>query len=296
MSFDPITTLASIRSELEEGWKKFDDVFASLEPRRWSKKFGKTWVYADMPYHLAYFDATAAKYLSYGPDVPASEQLQIRTMRELHEWNRREFAKRGPNHTVADSLEAMRESRDVVRQVIARMTDADLDRQTWTHLILGWVTARQVLQMVIVHNVAEYWKLWLRTGKRGPAPSPSAVHWRLNFMMNFMPATMNRELASKKPFTMVWNFEGPGGGSWTFSVKNGKCMVTESAAERPDLSITMKPENFHKLVAKMEPPPLLILKREMKIRGFTKMATFGRLFPEPKPDQIIETESGGMVG
>lgn len=52
MSYDPITTLSSIKAELEDGWKKFDDVYATLQPERWKKKFGKTWIFADLPYHL----------------------------------------------------------------------------------------------------------------------------------------------------------------------------------------------------------------------------------------------------
>jgi len=50
----------------------------------------------------------------------------------------------------------------------------------------------------------------------------------------------------------------------------------------------MKPENFHKLVAKMTPPPLLMLTGQMKIKGFGAMGTFAKLFPEPKPDQQID--------
>jgi putative sterol carrier protein len=61
--------------------------------------------------------------------------------------------------------------------------------------------------------------------------------------------------------------------------------VTKGVAPaRADLRITMKPENFHKLVAKMTPPPLLMLTGQMKIKGFGAMGTFAKLFPEPKPD------------
>jgi len=252
-------------------------------------KFGKTWTYAEQPWHMAYFDGTMANYVALGPNVPESERLQIRSMGELNDWNRRELAKRGPNHTVEKSLAEMRKQRDIIRGQLATMTEADLDRRVWMPLIFGWITAREVYGAIIAHNVAEYWKLWLRTGKRGPAPSPSAVHYRLDFMMNFMPISMNRELAAKKPFTMVWNFEGAGGGTWTFNVADGKCTVRKNAVpSRADLQITMKPENFHKLVAKMTPPPLLMLTGQMKIKGFGAMGTFAKLFPEPKPDQQID--------
>jgi putative sterol carrier protein len=295
MNFDPLTSLASITRELEAGWKLFDDVFGTFDARQWAKKFGRTWTYAEQPYHLAYFDATLAKYLVYGPNVPADDQLHLRSMGDLNEWNRRELAKRGPNHTIADTLSAMRQSRDTVRRFVAGITEKDLDRRTWMPLIFGWTTAREVLRAIIVHNVAEYWKLWIRTGKRAAAPSPDAVHLRLDFMMQFMPVSMNRELAAKKPFVVAWNFVGAGGGVWTFNVANGSCRVTTTMPTRTDLIITMAPENFHKLVAKMTPPPLLMLTGQMKIKGFGAMGTFARLFPEPRPDQIIEPNLGAAA-
>jgi hypothetical protein len=134
----------------------------------------------------------------------------FRSMGDLNEWNRRELAKRGPNHTVQDSLAEMRRQRDVIRTTLASMSEQELDSKAWMPLIFGWVTARDLLQAIIVHNVAEYWKLWLRTGKHAPAPSPAAIHFRLNFMMAFMAKTVNKELAARKPFTVVWNFDGAG--------------------------------------------------------------------------------------
>ena len=288
MDLDPLTSLSSIKSELENGWKLFDDIFDTFDAQQWAKKFGKTWTYAEQPWHLAYFDGTMAKYLTGGANVPESDRLHLRSMGDLNEWNRRELAKRSPNHTVQDSLAEMRRQRDVIRRTLASMSEQDLDAKAWMPLIFGWVTARDLLQAIIVHNVAEYWKLWLRTGRHAPAPSPAAIHFRLNFMMAFMAKTVNKELAVRKPFTVVWNFEGPGGGAWTFNVADGACNVSESLPPRRDLEIVMKPENFHKLVAKMTPPPILMLTGQMKIKGFGAMGTFSKMFPEPTLDQRIE--------
>jgi len=291
---DPLTSLASITRELEAGWKLFDDVYGSFDARRWAKKFGRTWTYAEQPYHLAYFDATLATYAALGDRAPA-DRLHLRSMGELNEWNRRELAKRAPNHTVADSLAAMRESRDAIRRFIRGITDPQLEDRAWMPLIFGWATVGDVLRAIIVHNVAEYWKLWIRTGKRSPAPSPDAVHLRLDFMMNFMPATLNRDLAAKKPFVVTWDFVGPGGGAWTFNVANGACTISRSRPPRTDLTITMAPETFHKLIAKMTPPPLLMLTGQMKVKGFGAMGTFAKMFPEPRPDQLIEPRLGASA-
>jgi len=295
MDYDPLTSLASLRAELENGWRLFDETWNSFQPADWTRKFGKSWTYAEIPWHLAYFDGIMAKYLAYGPNVPDDDQLLVRSMGQLNEWNRREFARRAPGHTVQDSLKAMHETRDTIRRQLSAMTDRDLDTPAWMPLIFGHATKRDLLQAIVVHNVAEYWKLWIRTGKRGRAPSPAAVHKRLAFMMAFMPVTMNRELAAKTPFTAVWTFDGPGGGSWTFAVANGTCTVTEAAAPRSDIRITMKPETFQKLIAKMTPPPLLMLTGQMKVKGLMAMGTFGKLFPEPRPEEIIEPSPGAMA-
>ena len=287
MSVDPLISVRSIASELEAGWKLFDDVYDAFDAQQWAKKFGKTWTYAEQPWHLAFFDATMAKYLAIADRAP-DDRLHLRSMGDLNAWNKREFARRAAGHAVADSLAEMRRSRNAIRTQLATMTDADLERRTWMPLIFGWTTARDVLHALIVHNVAEYWKLWMRTGKRTPAPSANAVHLRLDFMMKFMPVSMNRELAAKKPFTMVWNFEGPGGGAWTFNVADGQCRVDCVEPTRADLRITMKPEDFHRIVTKMTPPPLLMLTGKMKVKGFGAMGTFAKLFPEPRPDQIID--------
>jgi putative sterol carrier protein len=292
MTHDPITSLSSIRRELEAGWKLFDDAFLPFDSAQWEKKFGRTWTYADQPWHLAYFDRTMAKYLRFGAGIPDGEQLHLRSMGEVNKWNERELASRSPTHSVQDSLAAMRNSRDEVRSFLANATETDLDGRCWMPLIFGWATARDTLQAIIVHNVAEYWKLWLRTGKRGPAPSEAAIHLRLGFMMGFLPMTLNKELAAKKSFTLTWNFDGPGGGAWTFRVADGKCVVSESPASDADLTITMKPENFHKLITKMTPPPLMMLTGEMKVKGLRAMGTFAKMFPEPKPGTMLSTGVG----
>lgn len=288
MPIDPITTLSSIRSELEAGWTLFDDVFATFDEHQWGKKFGKTWTYADEPWHLAYFDRMIATHLVAGEHVSEADRLFIRSMGEMSAWNKRELAGRAPSHTVADSIAEMRRQRDVIRGQLTVMTESDLESRAWMPLIFGWSTKRGLLHALIIHNVAEYWKLWIRTGQHGPLPSPAAVHLRLNFMMRFMPASMNRELAAVTPFTMVWNFVGPGGGPWTLIVANGRCLVSNAESAAPNLRITMKPENFHKMVANLTPPPILMLTGQMRVKGFAAMSTFAKLFPQPRPDQQLE--------
>ncbi|HEX5070354.1 MAG TPA: SCP2 sterol-binding domain-containing protein [Vicinamibacterales bacterium] len=294
MPFDPITSRQSILRELDAGWKLFDGIYDALTPEQWAKKFGKTWTYADQPFHLAYFDQMTAKSLREGANAPP-DRMHVRSVGEMHAWNRRELASRKPGHTVQDSLRLMREAREVLRRQIEGMTDQQLQGKAWMPLLFGWSPAWSVAQAAVVHNVAEYWKLWLRTGQRTPPPSPDAIHVRLDFMMRFMPAAMNKELAARTPFTAVWNFTGPGGGAWTFRVRDGQCTVSEELASPADVMLTMKPEVFHKMVAKMSSPPVLMLTGQLKVKGLGKMGTFGKLFPEPRLDQIIEPPAAGII-
>src|SRR5262245_26737374 len=207
MAYDPITSRESLLRELDAGWALFDSIYDTFTPADWARKFGRTWTYAEQPYHLAYFDRMIARALHEGTASPP-DWLHLRSMGDLNEWNRREFAKRPPGQSVQQSLAEMRASRDELRGLVHSMSEAQLDQKAWMPLIFGWAPSRMVAQASVVHSLAEYWKLWIRTGKKTPAPSPSAVHVRLDFMMRFMPASMNRELAAKTPFTAVWHFDG----------------------------------------------------------------------------------------
>src|SRR5438045_3198220 len=95
-SIDPLTSLSSIRAELDNGWSLFDQAWKPFGAREWSRKFGRTWTYAEQPYHLAYFDGLLAKYFALGATVAEADRFHMRTFGEINEWNRVEFAKRKP--------------------------------------------------------------------------------------------------------------------------------------------------------------------------------------------------------
>src|SRR5438445_6863767 len=115
MPLDPLTSLSSIRAELESSWALFDAAWKPFTAADWKRKFGKTWTYAEQPYHLAYFDGILAKYLALGAHVPESDRLHMKTFGEINAWNAREFARRGSAHTVDDTLTMMRKVRDDIR-------------------------------------------------------------------------------------------------------------------------------------------------------------------------------------
>jgi putative sterol carrier protein len=295
MPYDKITTLSSISSALEETWQKFDAVYATLSANDWTKKFSKTWIFADQPYHLMYFDKTIADFIVMGENIPPDKKLTLRSLKDINDWNAREFAKRPTTQTPEQSLAQMREARNTVRKLITGMNENDLTRKAWMHLLMGWVTVRDLLTTILVHNIAEYQKLWVRTAKRGPALSPSLIHLRLAFVMNFMGQTFNKEAAVNTQFTMTWNFTGDGGGAWTFHVADGMCTLKEEMTDKPDLIITMKPETLQLMLAKFKSPFVLMLTGEMKVKGFSAMGKMNKLFPEPKPEQVVSLSAEGLA-
>lgn len=105
--------------------------------------------------------------------------------------------------------------------------------------------------------------------------------------MPFIGTLVDPELAKRIKFTAVWNLTGPGGGTWTYRIADGVCTVAEEAARKRDFEITMSPVTFEAMSRKMGNPLILMLTRQLKIKGFSKMGTFGKVFAEPKPDRVI---------
>src|SRR3954468_12019262 len=84
MNTTPRIAVDAMMADLEDLWRKIDQILNSLEPADWSRKHGKDWTFADVPYHLSYFDREIiASGILRGPNVPENEQHPMRTMNEL---------------------------------------------------------------------------------------------------------------------------------------------------------------------------------------------------------------------
>jgi putative sterol carrier protein len=122
------TTLDALMTDLEGLWQRFDQLFDSLGPGDWSRKHGKHWTFADVPYHLAYFDREMiATPIERGRNVPAEEQRPMRTVAEMNAWNEARFAQRPANQTPQQSLEQMQASRQAIRRAVAQLSDAEVN-------------------------------------------------------------------------------------------------------------------------------------------------------------------------
>jgi len=291
------TTLAALMADLEDLWQKIDVVLGSLGPADWSRKHGKDWTFADVPYHMAYFDREViANGIARGPNMRADERQALRSVAELNAWNVRKFAERSASQTVEQSLAQMRAGRDAIRQAVAGLSDADLDRPAWSSLPGGgWQTVRRALEMCTAHTWNHLMELRLRLKRTSPEPQPSQTHRALAFYMNLLPAMCNRAQAANTRFTSVMEFTGPGGGAWSLHVAHGTCCAVEERAPQPDLVLTQSAATFQATMIGAQNPMLAMLTGKIKVRGLRSMATFGKLFPPPKPDTILESPVDGAL-
>ena len=271
-------TMAAIMAEVEDTWKKFNNVYQGFTIDQWAKKYGKDWIFSDQPYHMVFFDkAMVVDAIAKGGNP--SDKWLLKSVPEINAWNGREFAKRPADQTAVKSLEQYKASQESIRQMVKGLKESDASRPSWIPLMMGQATVRDALMFCLVHNVGEYTELRLRLGGKPPPPTPESVHFRLAAMMAFMGMLANPEEAKKTRMTVIWNFTGPGGGAWTFNIGDGKCVVTDGKAQKPDLMITTTLEGFEKMMRKMQNPMLMMLTRQVKVKGMRKMGVFQKLFP-----------------
>lgn len=287
----PTSERDRLLADLEGLWRALDELFASLGQGDWARRHGPHWTFADVPYHLSYFDRdTIAVPIERAGDVPDDVLRSIpRTPRELNAWNARKFAERPPGQAPERSLTEMRESRDAVRRAVAGLSDADLDRPAFVPLLcVGWGTVRGALKGLIGHTWNHVHQLRLHLKRKTPLPSASATHQALSSYTWVLGTFVDPQEAAKAPFTLVMEFTGPGGGAWTLRVEGGTWAVEEERAARADLVMTQTPETFVKTLAGMHNPMLAMLTRRIQVRGFRNLGRFSKLVPPPKLDTVVE--------
>jgi hypothetical protein len=272
-------SLADLRRELDDLWSKFDALYAGLDAPAWSRKFGKDWTFADQPFHMSQIDQMVARNVTMGENLPQPEQVLLDSESKLNSWNGALLAKKAAAQTGPQSLEEWKKTRQQLRDIMSKLTEADLARKAWLPIYTGWSDVHGLLGFSLVHATGEYSELLMRLKKRGPLPTARAINFRFDMLMRYMPLIMNKEAAKTASLTSVMTFTGEGGGSWTIDVQNGACTVTDGRPARRDLEMTTSFLGFEKMSRKMANPMLMMLTRQLKISGMRKMGAFGKLFP-----------------
>jgi putative sterol carrier protein len=273
-------TRAALLADLEELWQRFDELVGTLGPDDWSGKHGKHWTFPDVPYHLAYFDleliVTAIKR---GLNVPTSEQFQ-RTEAEQDAWNEIKFTQRPTATAPEQCLEQMWASRQAIRNAVAGLSEADLERPVFIPLVgQGWVSVRVALETCYTHtwNHLMQLRFWMKCTTI--MPRPAQTHRALSYFMVSFARNMNREQAAQTHLTAVMEFSGLDGAVWTLHVALGSCHISEGRAARADLVIVQSPETFVKTRTGIQNPTLALWTGKIQVYGLRNLATFEKLFP-----------------
>ena len=112
-----------------------------------------------------------------------------------------------------------------------------------------------------------------------PTARASTTHSALGDLMGFFPVMLNRTQAAQTRFTLAMVFSGPSGGTWTVSVADGACTVSEGQPIQADLVLTQSPECFMKTRFELHDPVVAMQSGEIAVQGIEQMSTFAALFP-----------------
>lgn len=279
----------TISGQLESIWANIDTLFAELDETGWQQKHGQDWVFADVPYHLAYFDRFMAWYAEAGTDLPVEEQLQLDSIAAMGRWNAEQFALRPAGQTPAESVAEMQAARNGLRALMAGLTDDELSRPAWMSLTVlrGWRTVEMVLSVCLMHTWSEFFQLRLLMGRATPEPDPAITHMVLDVLMLGMHGNLDHEAAAQQPLLVQYNITGAGGGRWTVSLTGEGARIVESNTAKPDLVFEQSVEMQVKTFYNMHDPALAIQQGAIRVQGMDQLATYAQLLPPPEPETLI---------
>ncbi len=272
--------LNGLMAHIEENWANLNSLFDDLTAAGgWSQKHGPDWIFADLPYHLAYCNQEILiRGVKAGPDLPEAEQELLPTVDAINDWNARKFAERPAGQPVEQSVAQWRDTCDEIRRLASEMTDADLQRPFFMPLMTGWVVAQDGFNFIRNHDWGEFMQLRLHLGRDEPVPSAGLTRAYLASMLGFLPLFLNREAAAGRTFTAVMEFTNPGVGAFTLTAKDGSAEFKEGAAPDADLVMTQSAESYVKTMNGMHDPAAAIQSGEIKVNDFEALATFSQLF------------------
>src|SRR5215510_1869742 len=152
MTVDKSTILAN----LESIWTAIDSFYQQFSSQDWSRKHGKEWTFADMPYHLAYFNQTALD------GIKTDTQAQTnRTLKEHDAWNDAHFADRPASQTGANGLDYLHATQAALREAATQLSS---DTPVFLPLAIvgGWRTMTFVLDYLLYHTWFHFTESHLR--------------------------------------------------------------------------------------------------------------------------------------
>lgn len=284
MTTDQTQTLA----DLETIWSSLDSFFQSFSSQDWSRKHGKDWTFADMPYHLAYFNRTVID----GIENDQGQQAKL-TFKELNTWNDEHFSRRSASQEGAKGLQYLHATQAALKEAITRYS---LDTPVFLPLIIvgGWRTLGFALEYLLNHTWLHFTESHLRFAQRLPELPAPLVHRVLNFTMEAAAGALRPEDLGGVELVTILRLTGEGGGAWTFTMREGKCHV-ETQATSADAEITSDIATYLKTsIHQMQSPLLALLMGKTRIKGVSKAQQFQKIFAST-PSRIWNFVEQGRI-
>jgi hypothetical protein len=280
---------SAILADLETIWSALDVFYQGFSPQDWSRKHGKEWTFADMPYHLAYFNQTVIDGIRNAHNQPAKL-----TFKELNAWNNAHFAQRPASQSGAKGLDYLHATQETLREVAARHTP---DTPVFLPLIIvgGWRTLTYALEYLLDHAWVHFNESHLRFAQRLPELPASLVNRILNFSMETAAGALRPEDLTGVSLVTILRLTGDGGGTWTFTMREGQCHVATQAAPDADAEITTDIATYFKTsLYNMEHPMLALLMGKTRIKGLSGSQQFQKIFATT-PSRIWNFVEDGRV-
>jgi hypothetical protein len=264
---------STILANLETIWSVLDSFYEKFSPQDWSRKHGKEWTFADMPYHLAYFNQTAIE----GVRDNHAEQVKF-TLQEHNAWNDSHFAQRPTSQTGVKGLDYLHVTQATLREAATRLAP---ETPVFLPLAIvgGWRTMMFVLDYLLYHTWFHFTETHLRFNRQLPDLPASLVNHTLNFGMQVLGGCLLPEDLAGVNLVTTIHLTDAGGGTWTFDMHNGKCLVDTQPALHADAEIASDIATFLKTsYYEMENPLLAMLLGKTRIKGLAKSQQFQKIF------------------
>jgi hypothetical protein len=292
-------TMRGMLSSLEELWSSLDSLFEDMSSADWQRPHGPDWIFADLPYHLSYIDRLCvARPIEMGDELPVTDRVQLHTLNELNVWNQGKFAARPKGQEVESSLEQMYGSREYVRQIITTLTDADLDRPAWFHLLnmRGFRPVQIPLAFAVGHTWQHLEEARVRHGYSGTLVGPELTHTMLKGTIPgiplylIMPTTtffLDASRAKELNFSFALKVTDPGGGIWSFRPSESGWHVVEVDSADTDLVLSMNLDTYIKMRYFVDDMASLTESGNIVANDDQALATYNKLFIMPDFDFVF---------
>lgn len=262
-----------ILPDLETLWSSIDRFYAAFSPSDWSRKHGKEWTFADMPYHLAYFNQAIADGIGSDRGERAKN-----TLAELNAWNDAHFANRPPSQAGPAAMDYLHATQTAIRHA-AVQNSPDTPVFLPLAIVGGWRTLVFALEYLFNHAWVHFAESHLRYTDRLPDLPPDLVNRALNFTMQTAGGALMPEDVAGVKLVVTLHLTGDGGGAWTFDIRDGKCEVISEPIAKPDAVVSSDIPTYLKTsLFGMQNPYLAVLLGKTRIKGLLKARQFQTLF------------------